>query len=80
MLVLSGCSNNYTFMDKAKVGTVGKHNIVMFDAGTRNGVQYYRPQFTSDCGKIYNAYYDSDNNSVTCLIRAERITNLRNYR
>ncbi|WP_227535314.1 hypothetical protein, partial [Klebsiella pneumoniae] len=52
--------------------------VVLFDAGTRNGVKYYRPQFQSDCGRIYNPIYQMDNGSTTCLIREERIQKYNN--
>ncbi len=66
-------------MDNALVGNVdNKAVVVLFDAGTRNGVKYYRPQFQSDCGRIYNPIYQMDNGSTTCLIREERIQKYNN--
>lgn len=68
-------------MDRAVVGTVdGQYTTVMFPAGERNGVKYFRPQFQSDCGKVYNKIYQSDNTSTGCRIRGSRITNLHLYR
>ncbi|CTT60677.1 hypothetical protein EU721_24805 [Escherichia coli] len=82
LVVLLTCcgSVHHSFMDKAFVGTVdNKATIVLFDAGTRNGVKYYRPQFHSDCGRTYNPIYQVDNGSTMCLIRDTRITHLKLY-
>ncbi|EPL6079634.1 hypothetical protein RFG42_004208 [Klebsiella pneumoniae] len=78
--LLTGCSSvHHSFMDYALVGNVdNKAVVVLFDAGTRNGVKYYRPQFQSDCGRIYNPIYQMDNGSTTCLIREERIQKYNN--
>ncbi len=70
MLLLSvGCSTHHSFMDNAYVGYIENRAVVMFDAGTRNGVKYYRPQFQSDCGHVYNKTYQDDNSSTGCKIR-----------
>lgn len=80
MLALSvGCSATHSFMDNAYVGYVDNQAVVMFDAGTRNGVKYYRPQFQSDCGHAYNKTYQDDNSSTGCLIRESRINDLHPY-
>ncbi|XFV43178.1 hypothetical protein AAHX04_15040 [Klebsiella pneumoniae] len=78
--LLTGCSSvHHSFMDNALVGNVdNKAVVVLFDAGTRNGVKYYGPQFQSDCGRIYNPIYQMDNGSTTCLIREERIQKYNN--
>lgn len=81
LLALSvGCSNTHSFMDKAHVGYVDNEAVVLFDAGTRNGVKYYRPQFHSDCGRLYSKIYQDDNTSTGCLIRDSRIADLHPYR
>ncbi|MBK0077878.1 hypothetical protein IAE49_01190 [Kosakonia sp. S58] len=81
LLTLStGCTTTHSFMDKAYVGYVNNKAVVLFDAGTRNGVKYYRPQFQSDCGRIYNKSYQDDNSSTGCLIRDTRIAELHPYR
>lgn len=75
--VLTGCSTTHPWMDNAKVGVVdGEQVVVMFPAGDG----YYRPQFSSDCRRTYNKYYQLDNNSTGCRIAAERVSNLRGYR
>lgn len=80
MLVLSiGCTTHHTFMDKAYVGYVNNHAVVLFDAGYSNGVKVYRPQFSSDCGKVYDKYYQMDNTSTNCLVRESRIADLHPY-
>ncbi|WP_411545811.1 hypothetical protein QM151_18695 [Klebsiella pneumoniae] len=78
--LLTGCSSvHHSFMDNAFVGNVdNKAVVVLFDAGTRNGVKYYRPQFQSDCGRIYNPIYQVSSGSTTCLIREERIQKYNN--
>ncbi|HAZ7484471.1 TPA: hypothetical protein ACSXT8_004640 [Escherichia coli] len=77
--VLTGCGN-HSFMNNAFVGNVDNKAVaVLFDAGTRNGVKYYRPQLQSDCGRIYNPIYQMDNGSTICLIRDSRITHLKLY-
>lgn len=79
VLALSGCANEHPdFMKRAVVGNVdGQYSIVMFPAGERNGIKYYRPQFASECP--YNKIYQTDSNSVSCYIRESRITGLRGY-
>ena len=81
LLALSaGCTTTHSFMDKAYVGYVDSKAVVLFDAGTRNEVKYYRPQFQSDCGRIYNKLYHDDNTSSGCLIRDTHIAELHPYR
>lgn len=82
VVLLTGCGSvHHSFMDKALVGNVdNKATIVLFDAGTRNGVKYYRPQFHSECGRVYNPIYQMDNGSTGCMIRAERIADLHSDR
>ncbi|CAI0755537.1 Uncharacterised protein [Serratia proteamaculans] len=76
--LLSGCSTTHPWMDNAKVGVVdGEQVVVLFPAG--DGF-YYRPQFSSDCRRTYNKYYQLDNNSTGCRIAAERVSNIRAYR
>jgi len=75
-----GCSTTHSFMDKAYVGYVDNKAVVLFDAGTRNGVKYYRPKFQSDCGRLYSKIYQDDNTSTGCFIRSSRIAYLRPYR
>lgn len=75
--LLSGCSTTHPWMDQAMVGTVDSEQVVViFPAGDG----YYRPQFSSDCRRTYNKYYQMDNNSTGCRIAAERVSNLRGYR
>ncbi len=73
-----GCTTNHYFMDKAKVGYVDGHAVVLFDAGTRNGVHYFRPQFQSDCHS--NKFYFDEQSSTGCVIRADRIADIHSYR
>ena len=74
--LLTGCSTTHPWMDQAMVGTVdGEQVVVMFPAGDG----FYRPQFSTDCRRIYNKYYQMDNNSTGCRIAAERVSNLRAY-
>lgn len=74
--LLTGCSTTHPWMAAAKVGTVDKqHVVVLFPAGDG----FYRPQFSSDCRRTYNKYYQLDNNSTGCRIAAERVSNLRGY-
>jgi len=81
LLALSvGYSNTHSFMDKAQVGYVDNNAVVLFDAGTRNGVKYYRPQFKRDCGRLYSKLYKDDNTSTGCFIRDSRIADLHPYR
>ncbi|MEP9178640.1 hypothetical protein ABKT77_07605 [Enterobacter cloacae] len=80
MLALTGCTaTHHDFMDKAYVGYVNNHAVVLFDAGYSNGVKVYRPQFSSDCGKVYDKFYQTDNTSTTCLVRESRIADLHPY-
>jgi hypothetical protein len=77
LFAVSGCSTTHPWIAAAKVGTVDKqHVVVLFPAGDG----YYRPQFSSDCRRTYNKYYQMDNNSTGCRIAAERVSNLRGYR
>lgn len=77
-LSLSACSH-HSFMDNAVVGTVdGERNVVMFYDHKANGVEYYRPQFQSDCP--VNKAYSMDNASTGCMISERRITNLQSYK
>lgn len=75
-LSLSACTNH---MDHALVGTVdGERNVVLFYDHTSNNVEYYRPQFQSDCP--VNKAYSMDNASTGCMISERRITNLVSYK
>lgn len=79
VIVLTGCNTHHSFMDKALVGYVdSQHVVVVFPAGERDGVKYYRPKFQSDCP--YNKYYQDDDSSTECMIRETRIADLRPYR
>jgi len=77
-LMATGCTTQHSFMNNAFIGYVDNQAVVLFTAGTRNGVKYYRPQFQSDCH--YNKYYQDDNNSTECLIRESRIVDLHPYK
>lgn len=79
--ITTACSTHHSFMDKAVVGYVdgGSQPVVMFPVGVRNGVMLYKPQFSSDCGKVYNSDYQSDNTTTNCYIRSERINGLHSY-
>lgn len=78
VMVLTGCNTHHSFMDKALVGYVdNQHAVVVFPAGERNGVKYYRPQFQSDC--YYNKIYETDNSSTGCMIRESRLVDLHPY-
>lgn len=80
MVALTGCTGtHHSFMDKAYVGYVNNHAVVLFQDSVRDGVTYYRPQFSSDCGKVYDKYYSMDNTSTTCLVRESRISDLHSY-
>ena len=80
MVALTGCTGtHHSFMDKAYVGYVNNHAVVLFQDSVRDGVTYYRPQFSSDCGKVYDKYYQMDNTSTTCLVRESRIADLHPY-
>jgi len=81
VVLLTACSNvHHSFMDKAYVGYVDNKAVVLFEDSTRNGVKYYRPQFQSDCGRIYNKFYQDDNSSTGCLVRESRIEDLHYYK
>ena len=81
LLVLStGCTTTHSFMDKAMIGYVEGQTIVMFPAGELNSVKMYRPQFHSNCGKVYNKIYQMDNGSTGCMVRESRIADLHPYR
>lgn len=75
--ISSGCSTHHSFMDKAYVGYVENHAVVLFDAGERNGAHYYRPQFQSDC--YYSKIYFDEQSSTGCVINAARISDLHPY-
>lgn len=77
-LLITGCNAHHSFMDNALVGYVDSRAVVMFPAGERNGVKYYRPQFASECP--YNKYYQDDDSSTGCMVRESRIADLRPYR
>lgn len=66
-------------MDNAYEGYVDNKAEVLFEAGTRNGVKYYRPQFQSDCGSFYSKIYQDDNTSTGCYVRESRIEELHPY-
>lgn len=74
--LLPGCTASHPWMDNAKVGVVDEqYVVVLFPAGDG----YYRPQFSSDCRRTYNKYYQMDNTSTGCRIAAERVSNIRGY-
>lgn len=73
LFVLTGCTTHYSFMDRALVGYVDNQAVVVFPAGERNGVKYYRPQFVSECP--CNKYYQDDDSSTGCVIKKSRIKN-----
>lgn len=77
MLCTSCTSRHYSWMDDAYVGYVDNQAIVLFDAGTRNGVHYYRPQFQSECH--YNKAYIDEQSSTGCEINEARIADLHLY-
>lgn len=81
LFITTACTTHHSFMDNALVGYVdgGNQPIVMFPVGVRNGVMLYKPQFTGDCGKVYNSDYQSDNTTTNCYIRAERLNGLHSY-
>ncbi|EPA6639119.1 hypothetical protein ACTVPA_09330 [Serratia bockelmannii] len=80
-MVITGCSTTHDCTKSAVVGQVdGSTLVVMYPAYEMAGVQYYRPQLSADCGRIYNKYYQMDNNSTGCYINAERITGIHSYR
>ncbi|TWD31568.1 hypothetical protein [Pantoea sp. SJZ147] len=73
----AGCSTHHTWMNKAYVGYVDNQAVVMFDAGTRNGAKYYRPQFQSQCH--YNKAYFDEQSSTGCVINEARIDDIHPY-
>lgn len=78
MLLTSACSSvHHSWMDKAYVGYVDQQAVVLFDAGMRNGVKYYRPQFQSQCH--YNKAYFDEQSSTGCVINEARIADLHSY-
>ncbi|RKQ40160.1 hypothetical protein [Enterobacter sp. R1(2018)] len=76
VLAIAGC-NSHSLMNDALVWYVDNQAVVVFPAGERNGVKYYRPQFASECH--YNKYYQGDNSSTGCMIRESRLANLHPY-
>ncbi|ENI1059726.1 hypothetical protein [Serratia marcescens] len=80
-MMLTACSTTHDYTRNAVVGVVDDSVlIVMSPAYEMAGVKYYRPQLSADCGRIYNKYYQMDNNSTGCYINAERITDIHSYR
>ncbi|WP_421670324.1 hypothetical protein [Rahnella sp. EDr1-12] len=81
LLVTTACTSHHGFMDRAVVGYVdgGSQPVVMFPVGVRNGVMLYKPQFSSDCGKVYNSDYQADNTTTNCYVRESRINGLHSY-
>ena len=77
ILLCTSCTGRHSWMDKAFVGYVDNQAVVLFDAGIRNGVQYYRPQFQSECH--YNKMYIDEQSSTGCVINEARITDLHPY-
>jgi len=78
MFLTSACSSvHHSWMDKACVGYVDQQAVVLFDAGMRNGVKYYRPQFQSQCH--YNKAYFDEQSSTGCVINEARIADLHSY-
>ncbi|MDF9910177.1 hypothetical protein [Pantoea agglomerans] len=73
----TSCSSHHIWMDKAFVGYIDNQAVVMFDAGTRNGAHYYRPQFQSQCH--YNKAYFDEQSSTGCVINEARIADLHPY-
>jgi hypothetical protein len=74
----TACSSvHHVWMDKAYVGYVDQQAVVLFDAGVRNGVKYYRPQFQSQCH--YNMAYFDEQSSTGCVINEARIADLYSY-
>jgi len=78
VLAIAGC-NSHSLMNDALIGYVDNQAVVVFPAGERNGVKYYRPQFQSDCGRVYNKIYQDDNSSTGCMIRESRLADLHPY-
>lgn len=78
IIALSGCTSvHHSWMDKAYVGYVDQQAVVLFDAGTRNGTKYYRPQFQSDCH--YNKAYFDEQSIAGCVINEARIADIHPY-
>lgn len=77
MLCTSCTPHHYSWMDKAFVGYVDNQAVVLFDAGKRNGIQYYRPQFQSECH--FNKAYIDEQSSTGGVINEARITDLHPY-
>lgn len=77
IMLCTSCTSHYSWMDNAYVGYVDNQAVVLFDAGTRNGVRYYRPQFQSECH--YNKTYIDEQSSTGCLINEARIAELHPY-
>jgi hypothetical protein len=78
VIVLTGCNAHHSFMDKALVADFQGRRIVVFhEYTTGSGIEYYRPQFQSDCRVQYR--YE-DNPSTGCSIRGDRLSNIRGYR
>lgn len=78
ILLTTACTSvQHSWMDKAYVGYVDQQAVVLFDAGMRNGVKYYRPQFQSQCH--YNKAYFDEQSSTGCVINSERIADLHPY-
>lgn len=77
MLCTSCTSQHSSWMDNAYVGYVDNQAVILFDAGTRNGVHYYRPQFQSECH--YNKAYIDEQSSTGCVINENRIRYLRPF-
>ncbi|HGM6904087.1 TPA: hypothetical protein ACKQDC_002718 [Serratia marcescens] len=80
LMLITACSTTHDYTRNAVVGRVDGHVVVMYPAYKMDNVQYYRPQLSADCGRIYNKYYQMDNNSTGCYINAERITDIHSYR
>ncbi|WP_126502260.1 hypothetical protein [Serratia marcescens] len=80
-MLIAGCSTTHDYTKNAVVGQVdGGAVVVMYPAYEMESIKYYRPQLSADCGRIYNKYYQMDNNSTGCYINAERITGIHSYR
>jgi hypothetical protein len=77
IVLTTACTTHHPWMDKAYVGYVDQQAVVLFDAGVRNGVKYYRPQFQSQCH--YNKAYFDEQSSTGCVINEARIADLHLY-
>ena len=77
MLCTSCTSQHSSWMDNAYVGYVDNQAVVLFDAGKRNGIQYYRPQFQSECH--FNKAYIDEQSSTGGVINENRIRYLRPF-